>query len=107
MAAHGLERTRGVRWRTGGFEMWCPDCDAKGRGQTFWPLTREFWDIYVGLQRCKACNAERKRRAEDGRRAGIPTSLISERNAAYYAANRERLRARQNARRRAKRRAAA
>lgn len=61
----------GVRWNKElqCFEMRCDECaqnrgaDRKGDGGGYWPLTTEFWSTTYGLQRCKACNTERKRKA--------------------------------------------
>lgn len=111
MPAHGYARTRGVRWnrQTLAFEMWCPDCASKGGAQggpTFWPLTHEFWDVHNGLSRCRACQAEKKRREERGRRA-LKRDELNAANRAYYAANRELLRWKDNQRKAERRERAA
>jgi hypothetical protein len=47
------DRYRGVRYRKDtGFEMRCFECPS---GTRYWPLTPEFWDVYHGLNRCRAC----------------------------------------------------
>lgn len=105
MPAHGLARTRGVRYNeaTQCFEMWCPDCDrAGGKGGTFWPLTLEFWRPH-SLQRCLACTQEQARRHEEQRRRTLSPTSIQAKNAAYYAANKVVLNAKRAARRAAKR----
>lgn len=100
MPAHNYIRTRGVKWdkELECFTMWCPSCEIKGNTATFWPLTVEFWDIHKGLVRCRACNTELKRAEEKGRRA-VKREEISAKYKAYYGANRELLRWKQNQRR--------
>lgn len=99
MAPHGYTRTRGVRYnrQTESFEMWCPDCDMKGRSATFWPLTLEFWKVEDGLARCRACWLEKRRRDQKGYRAEKREHYI-EYNRAYYAKNSELLRWKNNQR---------
>lgn len=96
MPPHGLYgRLRGVRFNEeeGYFEMLCPECERKHSGQYFWPLTigddgrPEFW-IGRSLQRCRACNLEKKREAH--RRENLDPAHREKRRleaAAYYKEN--------------------
>lgn len=98
MPPHGHARTRGVRYSdaTQSFEIWCPDCD------TFLPADLALW-AKGKMQRCRACEAAKKRRVERERRRALGKDLIRERNAAYFKANQRVLQDKHNARRRARR----
>lgn len=90
MPPHGhYGSTRGVRWdsETELFEMKCDDCSASGQ-QSYWPLTVEFWNPRT-MQRCRACDYERRRRMERERRKSDPAFRQArlERAKAYYHAN--------------------
>ena len=63
-------------------QMRCPDCARNARGPYWWPIRKEFWDIRLGLARCRACH-NAKRREE--RRAAMDAK---QKQRAYYAANR-------------------
>lgn len=88
-----------VRYRTDvGWEMRCDDCRHRHIA-SFWPLTMEFWNPR-NLARCRACHRERKNayeRASESKREYLRRyrpacrGAIAIKNAAYYAANRERL----------------
>lgn len=51
--------------------MWCEGCANHGRIRTFWPLTTDFWNPNYGLQRCRACHAQKKRIEERKRKARL------------------------------------
>ena len=103
MPAHHLERTRGVRYNklTEEFELWCPDCERYTKGQTFWPITLEFWNPHT-LQRCRACETDKHNRMEAARRTANLEAMRA-RNREYYLANRHILRIKDNARKAAAR----
>lgn len=44
----------------GHFERFCPSCHRKGKSQTFWPMTLDFWNPH-NLKMCRACLAEKRR----------------------------------------------
>lgn len=94
MPAHGrYGETRGVRWDPdlGEFKMKCDDCSRRGHGiACYWPITIEFWNP-TSMQRCRACNLDRKRRLEREARRDNPehAGRLREKNRAYYAANRD------------------
>lgn len=99
MPAHGLYgRLRGVRFNKaeGYFEMLCPGCEKRGNVQYFWPLTLdelgkpEFWDA-GSLQRCRACNLEKKRKDGRDKRASDPEyrERLRLEAKAYYAENKK------------------
>lgn len=97
MPAHGLARTRGVRWRPDtGVELWCATCD------TFWPADNEFWNFGVTLQRCRACHNTKKAKMEQQRRRDN-SATIRAANAAYYQENQPLLRLKDNQRKAARR----
>lgn len=90
------------------WEMRCDSCASAGQTKAWWEIDSEFWDPRSGLQRCRACNATRKRMAHrqtvEERRAK-QRAYYYENHAtrlawrkAYHAANHERI----NAERRAK-----
>ncbi len=74
-------KTRDVRWNPGleCFELRCHDC--RGKSQVWWPMELEFWDPQT-LQRCRACEAARNRRARRAYYAANP-ELEKARNRAY------------------------
>ena len=79
------QRTRGIRYREGTFEMRCGDCVASSGVTAYWPLTEEFWNLR-NLSACRACLLARKRRAAKERYWADPET---HRNIArrYYAEN--------------------
>lgn len=78
----GIRRVN-VRWDRTMDEpqMRCEDCARNARGPIWWPLRREFWDIRLGLARCRACHNARRRKQ---RRAAMDAK---EKQRAYYAKN--------------------
>lgn len=69
MPSHGrYGETRGVRWdpELRDFVMKCDDCARKGH-RSYWLITLEFWNPR-SMQRCRACNMEKKRTDEGARR---------------------------------------
>jgi hypothetical protein len=80
----GRARPVFVRWdpEMGEFEAQCGDCAAAAR-RSYWPLTRDFWDPRLGVQRCRACQNTRRRLA---RRAKIDVRAKAR---AYYHGHRE------------------
>lgn len=107
-----------VRWTMDGFEMQCRMC------RDWWPLSivdgrSEFWDSRWGLRRCRACILATRRAYQSERYHKDPAyramklessrltawkdrvnrpEVVSERKAAYYDANRERICERERAR---------
>lgn len=63
----GHDRARGVRWNEElqCFEMKCGRCYENRThtgGGGYWPITPEFWSTTEGVQECRACIRERKRK---------------------------------------------
>lgn len=93
MPAHGLYgQTRGVRWdpETQSFVMKCDDCQRRGGGAYYWPLTLEFWTTKT-MQRCKACHLAKKARLERERLKNDADHREQRRIAhkVYYSENRD------------------
>jgi hypothetical protein len=86
MPWHGRYPTN-VRWREGGFQMRCPDCEAAGYSPYWWDLTPDNWNVHRGLVRCRACWLAKQRRDERERNRANPT-YNRERNREYQRANR-------------------
>lgn len=103
MPAHGkYGMTANVRWvydgpapDDGHWQMRCPDCSTRDQAR-WWDLTLEFWD-HRSLQRCRAC--DRQRRRESDRRRATDDRKIAQR--AYHHANKALINAKRTARRRA------
>jgi len=78
----------------GEFLLRCPDCVSDGR--CWWPLTLEFWNPRRSpggktMQRCRACDAERKSRLER-ERIVVDKEYAARRRAsarAYYHENKD------------------
>lgn len=89
-----------LRWTGEEFEARCSDCKDKKQA-CYWPITREFWDPR-NLQRCRACNKDRRRKIEvssyrrlyqaEYRRQTAEVQAFKSRE--YYAANRDEVKAR-------------
>lgn len=62
------------------FRLQCRDCRARGVA-SYWPLTREFWEVGKGMARCRACWNERRNRADRVRRQTDPVYAEREREA--------------------------
>ena len=79
---------RRLRFKDGDFQLRCEYC------REYWPLTVEFWKPKHGTRRCKGCWAEYARhwQARFQQEPGVRT-VTRFKNAMYYQANRERLRA--------------
>lgn len=86
----------------GTFLMRCEDCATKNKGTAFWPLTVEFWNPTLGLQRCRACHRDHRRkrhrqsveqrRATQRRRYHEIRDVILPKRRAYYAEHQDRIR---------------
>ena len=90
MPNHGhYGNTRGVKWDEDlqGFTLKCDDCMRHGNTQTYWLLTRDFWNP-KSMQRCLACNLDKKRRdAREKRRDPAIREAHRIRSAEYYIEN--------------------
>ena len=70
----GHDKARGVRWsdELQVFEMKCDRCytNRTHNGVSgYWPITPEFWSTTEGVQECRACIRDRKRKYMARRRA--------------------------------------
>ena len=96
MPPHGkYGETRGVRWDPGEGEwiLKCDECAAKQSTKYYWPLSLEFWNPRT-MQRCRACDKERRARlTREKRRAdAVFTNQERLRNRVYYRENKDTLR---------------
>lgn len=99
MPPHGrYGETRGVRWdpELRAFTLKCDDCAANGK-TAYWPLTvdevtgqPEYWNPRT-MQRCRACDADQRRRKERERTRNNPELREARRIAAkqYYCENKD------------------
>lgn len=96
MAAHNsYGETRGVRWDPKEKEwiLKCDSCVLKRNTKVYWPLSHEFWDKRT-MQRCRACELERKRIREKKKRIDDEDYAMRERarRAEYLIRNRDDIR---------------
>jgi len=91
VANHGhYGETRGVRYNPdiGDFELKCDDCVGKRNTRCYWPLTLDFWNPRT-MQRCRACDVERRARLQREKRKADAVFAEAERqrNRTYYKEN--------------------